>query len=449
MTQDQHPQDRQDHTPIPTTHSCDDYDPNSLPPDVALAHILDTIDPLRDTETVATAAALGRILAAPIRSAINVPPHDNSAMDGYAVRHADVDAPGSPTLTVIGASFAGKPYVPDSTADEKTDTDSDTGKSNTAIRIMTGAVMPAGYDAVVMQEHVQIEGDQITLDTATRPVRAGQSVRKTGEDIQAGDEILPAGRHITAADMGLIASVGIPEIRVFRPLKVAFFSTGDELQQIDQPLAAGEIYDSNRYTLRGMISRLGVQEVDIIDLGVIPDDPAAIEQAFQRAASQADAIISSGGVSVGEADYTKTILDSLGQVRFWKVAMKPGRPLAYGHVEGKPFFGLPGNPVSVMVTFYQFVQPALLKLRGENAEPPLTLSVKAANRFRKRPGRREYQRAILKSENGELQVHGTGDQGSGILTTMSQANCFVILATETATIEAGEMVTVQPFAGLV
>lgn len=412
--------------------SCaDDYDPASLPADTARARILESISPLQATETTAIRSALGRILAEDIISPINVPTGTNSAMDGYALNSADIPAQGLSELHVAGTAYAGKPWQ-------------DEVKRGECVRIMTGAIMPAGTDTVVMQEHVESDDQIIRIEHTVQP---GGNVRQAGEDIATGDNILTRGTEITPADIGLIASLGVPEIRVYRRLKVAFFSTGDELRSIGEKLADGHIYDSNRYTLFGMLQRLGVE---IIDMGVVRDDPAALQAAFEEGANQADVLITSGGVSVGEADYVRNILQKVGEVNFWKVAMKPGRPLAFGRIKDCHFFGLPGNPVSVMVTFYQFVQPALRHFMGANVIEPIQFRVVCQSRLKKKPGRVEYQRGILsREENGELAVSKTGMQGSGILRSMAQANCFIILPMECGQIEPGTEVDVQPFFGLV
>ena len=412
--------------------SCaDDYDPASLPADTALTRILASISPLQATETTAIRSALGRILAEDITSPINVPTGTNSAMDGYALNSADIPAQGLSELHVAGTAYAGKPWK-------------DRVNRGDCVRIMTGAIMPAGTDTVVMQEHVESEDQIIRIEHTVQP---GGNVRQAGEDIATGDIILTRGTEITPADIGLIASLGVPEIRVYRRLKVAFFSTGDELRSIGEKLADGHIYDSNRYTLFGMLQRLGAE---IIDMGVVRDDPAALQAAFEEGANQADVLITSGGVSVGEADYVRNILQKVGEVNFWKVAMKPGRPLAFGRIKDCHFFGLPGNPVSVMVTFYQFVQPALRHFMGANVIEPIRFRVVCQSRLKKKTGRVEYQRGILsRNENGELAVRKTGMQGSGILRSMAQANCFIILPMECGQIEPGTEVDVQPFFGLV
>ena len=412
--------------------SCrDDFDPKSLSADAALEQIKAGVNRVRGIEKIAIREALNRILAEDIRSRINVPSGTNSAMDGYAVNSADIPSESTAGLNVLGTAWAGKPFDGIVT-------------SGNCVRIMTGAIMPEGADTVIIQEDVQADGSGIRIDGSTRK---GDNVRQAGEDIAIGDLILTEGRRLNPADIGLIASLGIAEVSVVRRLRVAFFSTGDELRSIGETLSDGAIYDSNRYTLHGMLERMGT---DIIDMGVIKDDLEALEEAFAIAAANADVLITSGGVSVGEADYIKEILAKLGQVDFWKVAIKPGRPLAFGHVGDAVFFGLPGNPVSVMVTFYEFVMPALRKMIGEDDTGILTLKARCDSRLKKRPGRVEYQRGILRSDDdGNLVVAKTGAQGSGILTSMSQANCFIILPIDSSGIEPGMYVDIQPFSGLV
>ena len=419
-------------TKIEKDPSCrDDFDPKSLSADAALEQIKSGAVRIRGIEKIAIREALNRILAEDIRSHINVPTGTNSAMDGYAVNSGDIPSSGSAELSVLGTAWAGKPFGGELTA-------------GSCVRIMTGAIMPDGADTVIIQEDVQVTGAGIIIDGATRK---GDNVRQAGEDIAAGDLILTSGRRLNPADIGLIASLGIAEVCVVRRLRVAFFSTGDELRSIGETLSDGAIYDSNRYTLYGMLERMGA---DIIDMGVIKDDLDDLEEAFSIAAANADVLITSGGVSVGEADYIKEILAKLGKVDFWKVAIKPGRPLAFGRVGNAVFFGLPGNPVSVMVTFYEFVQPALRKMIGEDDAGILSLKARCDSRLKKRPGRVEYQRGILqKDQDGNLVVVKTGAQGSGILRSMSQANCFIILPIESSGVEPGAFVDIQPFSGLV
>ncbi len=398
--------------------SCaDDYDPNSMPVAKARELIRSFLAPMTAIERVHIRSALGRVLAEEVVSPIAVPGHDNSAMDGYAVRFEDLRQDGDTLLRRVGESFAGKPWPGAIAAGE-------------CVRIFTGGVMPRGADTVVMQERA-------VEDTSGVRIAPG-AVAKAGQN----------RRRIHPAELGMIASLGIGEIGVFRKLRVAFFSTGDELKSIGTPLAAGEIYDSNRYTLHGMLTRL---DCDVIDMGVIEDVPEKLERAFATAAAAADVVITSGGVSVGEADYVKQLLDKLGEVLFWKIAMKPGRPLAYGKIGGAHFFGLPGNPVSVMVTFYQFVRDALLTLQGQRDVAPLpTFRVALSAPIKKVPGRTEFQRGILTANaNGAWSVRTTGDQGSGILSSMSRANCFIILGSDTGNVAAAELVEVQLLEGLV
>jgi molybdopterin molybdotransferase len=412
--------------------SCmDDYDPNSLPADVALETIKSSLSTIRGDEKVPVRNALNRVLANDIYSKINVPSGVNSAMDGYAVAASDIPKTGVTELSIVGTSWAGRPLKQKIQQGE-------------CARIMTGGILPAGSDTVIIQESVERLGENIKIDSQTKP---GDNVRQAGEDIKKGEIVLTKGTRVTAADLGLLASLGIGEVMIKRKLRVAFFSTGDELRSIGEELDEGSVYDSNRYTLHGMLKRL---DCDMLDMGVIRDKREEVEAAFLSASENADVVITSGGVSVGEADFVKETIDKLGKVEFWKVAMKPGRPLAFGGVKNACFFGLPGNPVSVMVTFYQFVQPALRKLMGENQTETFSMKVKTESKLKKRPGRLEYQRGIMKrNDDGELVVRKTGAQGSGILSSMSQANCFIILAIESSTVEPGSFVDVQPFFGVV
>ena len=413
--------------------SCaDDYDPNSMPVDRARDVIARFLTPLTAHERLHVRAALGRVLAEDVVSPLDVPAHDNSAMDGYAVRFSDLEPDGDTTLRVAGTAYAGAPYrgaMPE----------------GACVRIMTGGVVPQGADTIVMQEHVMAKDGRVTIG---RGHRKGQNLRHAGEDLAVGQIALKRGIALRPADIGLIASLGIAEVSVYRRLRVAFFSTGDELVSIGTPLREGQIYDSNRYTLYGMLQRLGC---DAIDMGVVRDDPKLLEQAFREAASIADVVITSGGVSVGEADFVKDLLNQLGEVVFWKIAMKPGRPLAYGKVGNAHFFGLPGNPVSVMVTFYQFVRDALLTLAGRSPVEPLpTFEVPCTSTLKKAPGRTEFQRGILSRDTeGRWSVRVTGEQGSGILRSMSEANCFIILATAQGNVTPGALVDVQVLDGVI
>jgi molybdopterin molybdotransferase len=415
------------------------YDPNALPVAQAQDFIARLVPRVQAVESLALRSALGRVLARDTVSPIDVPAHDNSAMDGYALRAADMAAAGDTLIDVAGTAFAG---------------DSFTGRvgPGQGVRIMTGAVMPDGLDTVVPQEFTRTAADgRICIPAGT--VSAGDNRRLAGEDLARGEVALAAGRILTPADLGLLASLGQAEVPVFRRLRVAFFSTGDELRSIGEPLDTGCVYDSNRYTLWGMLQRLGVE---LIDMGVVRDDPGALREAFTQAAASADAVITSGGVSVGEADHTKQVMKALGEVLFWKIAMRPGRPLAIGRLQppgqARPamLFGLPGNPVAVMVTFYAFVRDALLAMGGATAQPLPMLRAVSTEALRKKPGRTEYQRGILRPmADGRWQVQITGAQGSGILRSMSQANGMVVLHHGQGNVAAGDLVDVLPFQGLV
>jgi molybdopterin molybdotransferase len=409
-----------------------DYDPDALPVAHAQAVIGAFVTPISGHEKVAIRSALGRILAEDVVSTIDVPAHDNAAMDGYAVRGADLPAAGETRLRRIGESFAGRKFAGAVGPGE-------------CVRIMTGGVMPPGADTVVVQEVCRTEGDVVVVPAGTR---AGENRRFAGEDLARGKPVLRAGSPIRPAELGLLASLGLPEVRVKRRLRVAFFSTGDELASVGEPLAEGQVYDSNRYTLYGMLTRLGA---DVIDMGVVRDDPASLERALLDAAANADAIITTGGVSVGEADFIRALLARLGEVAFWKIAMRPGRPMAFGRVGGAAFFGLPGNPVAVMVTFHGFVRDALLAIAGRTGDVSLPLvQVASAAALRKKPGRTEYQRGILaRDAAGAWSVRLTGQQGSGVLRSMSEANCFIVLGHERGNVAPGEPVDVLLFDGLV
>jgi molybdopterin molybdotransferase len=412
------------------------YDPNALPVAQAQDFISRLVPQVRGVEYVPIRSALGRVLAQDVISLIDVPGHDNSAMDGYALRGRDllVDAPTA--LEVVGTELAGGNQVDEVLAGQ-------------CLRIMTGAVMPADLDTVVPQEYVQVgEGKVLIPPGAVKP---GDNLRRKGEDLAAGEPALQAGRVLRPADLGLMASLGQAEVPVHRKVRVAFFSTGDELRSIGETLDAGCVYDSNRYTLWAMLQRLGV---DVLDMGVVRDEPGALEQAFRHAAENADAVITSGGVSVGEADHTKQVMARLGDVLFWRIAMRPGRPMAIGRIESGGhtaiLFGLPGNPVAVMVTFYAFVRDALLRMGGALPSPLPMLRAASVKPLRKKPGRTEYQRGIVsRAADGSWQVAMTGSQGSGILRSMSEANGLVVLGHDQGSVAAGELVDVLPFEGLV
>ncbi len=420
--------------------SClDGHDPDALTVEQARAFIHSQLRPRLAGECVALRDALGRVLARDLIAPCNVPAADNSAMDGYALRHADLDDVGTTSLRVIGTALAGRPCAGAVAAGE-------------CVRIMTGAVPPPGCDTVVMQEVTRVDGERVLIPGGQRK---GQNIRLAGEDLALGRPALATGRLIRPAELGLVASLGFAEISVFRRLRVAFFSTGDELCSIGTPLAEGEVYDSNRYTLFGMLRRLGCE---LLDLGVVADDPQRLAETFRQAAAAADVVISSGGVSVGEADFVKPLMAELGEVLFWKVAMKPGRPLAFGRIGGAAgdadggawLFGLPGNPVAVMVTFYQFVRAALYRLMGADPLPVVPLLPAVCEQgLKKAPGRSEYQRGILSHAAGGWRVRPAATQGSGVLRSMTEANCFIVLGHECGPVAAGDVVEVQAFEGLI
>ena len=398
-----------------------------------------------DVETVPLESALNRILSTDLLSTIDVPVADNSAMDGFAFQGKEMKR-GAKTITlqVVASAFAGQPYL-------------GPVKDGECVQIMTGALMPAECDTVIPQEFVSISNTQqnSTIEFQHGIVRIGENRRLRGEDLKKGTPAIFAGRLLRPSDLGMAASLGIGTLNVQRKLKVAILSSGNELRRIGEPLDAGSIYDSNRFSLIGLLNRLNL---DIIDCGIVGDDPVALKEAFCQAAQKADVLISSGGVSVGEADYTKQIMQELGDVGFWKIAMCPGRPMAFGTLKPLPgkvparktlFFGLPGNPVAVMVTFYQFVRAALLQLNGATqTEVPIVQALSTAA-IRKKPGRTEFQRAILgRNEQGQATVSITGSQGAGILRSVSEANCFVVLAHEQGNIAVGDWVDVVLFDGL-
>lgn len=400
-----------------------------IPLDEALKTMLAHLSPVDEQERLPLAAAAGRITATAVVSPVQVPPFNNSAMDGYAVRLADV-ASAAP-LPVAGKVFAGSAWQGEWPA-------------ASCIRIMTGAPLPPGAEAVVMQEETEETDKGIRF---TAPVVAGQNIRLAGDDIRQGDEVLTAGVRLGAAALPLLASLGIADVAVLRQLRVALFSTGDELKLPGEPLADGQIYDTNRLTVSLMLKQLGCT---VIDLGIIRDDPSALRAAFIQADAEADVVISTGGVSVGEADYTKAMLEELGEITFWKLAIKPGKPFAFGRLTNSWFCGLPGNPVSAAATFYQLVQPLLAKLAGQQgpALPPRQ-RVRAATPLKKTPGRLDFQRGILRqASNGEAEVHTTGPQGSHVFSSFSAANCFIVLERERGDVAAGEWVEVEPFNAL-
>jgi molybdopterin molybdotransferase len=417
------------------------YDPQALPASQVDAFLAQLVQPVAGHESVDVADALGRVLADDVISPLDVPPHDNSAMDGFAFDGAQLSADAPLALQVVGTALAGKAWH-------------GTVGPGQAVKIMTGAIMPAGLDTVVPQEFTQATSDgRITVPAGV--LRRGDNRRHAGEDLRAGRPALLRGQRVGPAACGLLASLGLPTVKVMRRIKVAYFSTGDEILSLGEPPREGAVYDSNRYTVRALLARLGCE---ILDLGVVRDDPAQLERAFRSAAASADAIITSGGVSVGEADFTKTMMRQLGDVAFWKIAMRPGRPMAVGRIPGPApgqapavLFGLPGNPVAVMVTFLAFVRPALLRLMGcaDTAQPPL-LRARSLEPMRKKPGRTEYQRGIVSTgADGQLQVRTTGNQGSGVLSSMVQANGLIVLHHAQGNVAIGDAVDVMVFEGII
>lgn len=416
-----------------------DYDPAALSVRQAQQIIQQMLQPLACTEKLTVRQALGRVLAEHQICPINVPPYDNSAMDGYAFHSAELARAAELSLNVIGVAYAGVAYSGPPV------------RPGECIRIMTGALMPAGCDSVIPQELTTQTAGQNAVQFSAAKIRAGDNVRRAGEDLAVGQQALKRGKILRPADLGLLASLGIAEVAVQRRLRVAFFSTGDELRSLGEPLDEGCVYDSNRYTLHAMLNRLGC---DIIDMGVIRDRPEAIEAAFRQASANADAVITSGGVSVGDADFTRQIMDQLGEVAFWNIGMRPGRPMAFGRIGDAQhqayLFGLPGNPVAVMVSFYFFVRTALLQLMGAEAAAPLLIAAVSQNPIRKRRGRTEYQRGIASTDDhGRLSVQTTGAQGSGILRSMSEANCMIVLDDQQESVQAGDTVRIILFDGLI
>jgi molybdopterin molybdotransferase len=413
------------------------YDPKALSAQRVNEFLAQLVEPVTRTEEVDVFEALGRVLAKDVVSPISVPPHDNSAMDGFALAGSALTIGQPLTLRVVGTAFAGKGWQ-------------GAVGSGECLKIMTGAIMPPGLDTVVPLEFAQAQGDKVVIPADV--VRTGDNRRLLGEDLMAGQPALQSGAILSPAALGLIASLGLPRVTVFRRVKVAYFSTGDEILSLGDAPREGAVYDSNRYTVFGLLTRLGV---DVIDMGVVGDEPALLEAAFRQAAQTADAIITSGGVSMGEADHTKAMMKQLGDVVFWRIAMRPGRPMAVGSIQqdGKNalLFGLPGNPVAVMVTFLAFVRPALLRLMGGNdSTEPVLLQAKSAEALRKKPGRTEYQRGIVTREaDGNLSVRITGNQGSGVLRSMVEANGLIVLHHEQGNVKAGETVDVMMFDGVV
>jgi len=438
------------------------YDPQALSAATVSAFLSKLVEPVTEVEDVTIFEALGRVLAHDVISPISVPPHDNSAMDGFAFDGRQLQSQAALTLKVVGTALAGKAWQGQVQQDE-------------CVKIMTGAIMPVGLDTVVPQEFVtlntQAEATWVTLPANL--LTAGDNRRCLGEDLMQGRPALQKGELLTPAALGLVASLGIERLQVLRKLRVAYFSTGDEILSLGEAPREGAVFDSNRYTVFGLLTRLGC---DIVDLGVVRDEPALLEAAFTRAALTSDAVITSGGVSVGEADHTKTMMKKLGDVAFWKIAMRPGRPMAVGHLlraklASSPYavcassyikkseltpsgsavlFGLPGNPVAVMVTFLAFVRPALLQMMGCTAPAPPLLKARSLDAIRKKAGRTEYQRGTVSTlADGSLQVQTTGNQGSGVLSSMVQANGLIVLHHGQGNVAPGDEVDVMMFDGVI
>ncbi len=406
------------------------YDPQALPANEVLNFLDHLVATVQDKESVNIFDALGRVTAQDVISPLNVPPHDNSAMDGFAFDGTPLNQTQVLSLKVVGTALAGKAWE-------------GVVKAGECVKIMTGAIMPKGLNTVVPQEFCQMMASDL-IEIPAGLLKAGDNRRLCGEDIMLGEAALLNGALITPAAAGLLASLGVPHVSVVRRLRVAYFSTGDEILSLGEAPREGAVYDSNRYTVHGMLQALGCE---MIDMGVVKDNPELLEQAFNKAAEQADVIITSGGVSVGEADFTKAMMKKLGDVVFWKIAMRPGRPMAVGRIQkgqrSAVLFGLPGNPVAVMVTFLAFVKPALLKMMGCTATPLPMLRAKTQEVLRKKPGRTEYQRGVVsRNEQGELQVITTGNQGSGVLSSMVQANGLIVLSHQQGTAQLGDWVDV-------
>ena len=400
--------------------------PGLMPIEDAMEQMLSPIKPIQTTLQLSLAEAIGYVLAEDILSPIFVPPFDNSAMDGYAIRIADLT--NNNVLPLAGKSFAGQPFEGE-------------WPKGTCVRIMTGAQIPEGCDAVIMQENTEQTEQGVQFNQTD--VKPQNNIRPTGDDIRKDDVVLPKGARLTARDIPMIATLGISHVTVVRKPRVAFFSTGDELKPLGEPLEAGQIYDSNRYGIKPLIENFGCEPVD---LGIIPDCPEELKATFEKAQTLADVVVTSGGVSVGEADYTKDILEELGQIGFWKLAIKPGKPFAFGKLSTAWFCGLPGNPVSAVLTMYVLVQPMLAKLAGHTEwKAPESIPATTRTAFKKAPGRTDYQRGVYTIEDGKFVVETTGNQSSGAFRSMSLANCFVVLERERGRVEVGETVNIQLF----
>ncbi|WP_417360077.1 gephyrin-like molybdotransferase Glp [Gallaecimonas pentaromativorans] len=398
-----------------------------LPVTDALSQMLSRVEPSSQTESVALDKALGRVLAGDVVAGFSVPGFDNSAMDGYALRFTDLTE--GAALTLCGEALAGHPY-------------SGELPQGGCVRIMTGAVIPQGADTVVMQELALVDGNDVRFSAAPRQ---GDNVRLKGEDILEGSTILKKGHRLQPADIGLLASLGQGQLKVHKRLKVAVISTGDELRLPGEPLAEGQLYDSNRFLIKAMLERFGA---DVLDLGLVADDPLQIEAAIKRAVAEADVLVTSAGMSVGSADHTRQILEKMGEIGFWKVAIKPGKPFAFGKLGDCWFFGLPGNPVAAAVTLDQLVQPVLKALTGELAAEAHGWQATTVDKLKKQPGRTDYQRGFFWQEDGRLMVRSTGNQNSGVLSSVAYANCYILLGKDAGSVEAGAGVVIAPFGSM-
>ncbi|CAH6883941.1 Molybdopterin molybdenumtransferase [Vibrio chagasii] len=415
-----------DNTPVVC---CDSFSPAGLTVTQGQQKIVDSIDALELTESVALEQGYGRVLAEDVISPINVPQNTNSAMDGYAIRSEDLELD---SYHVVAEVMAGHSY-------------NKTVQQGEAVKIMTGAPMPEGVDVVVMREQAVQEGDIVSFPDAK--ISVGQNVRMAGEDLEIGQPVFTRGTRIESPEMGMMASLGFGTCPVLRKVKVGVFSTGDEVQAPGSEQKPNSIYDSNRFTIIGMLQKLGC---DIVDYGIIEDDEQKMMDVLHSASLETDMVLTSGGVSVGDADYIKLALDKLGEINFWRINMRPGRPLAYGKIEDKPFFGLPGNPVAVMVSFINFVEPAIRKLQGQANWTPVKANAVATEQLRSRQGRTEFSRGVFTmNESGVLEVKTTGKQGSGILRSMSEANCLIEISPSVDTVKVGETVTIIPLQGRV
>ncbi|MCG9752366.1 bifunctional molybdopterin-guanine dinucleotide biosynthesis adaptor protein MobB/molybdopterin molybdotransferase MoeA [Vibrio brasiliensis] len=406
---------------------CDTLSPAFLSVTQGQEKILSLVNTVTDTESCSVESSFGRVLAGDIISPVNVPQYTNSAMDGYAIRGDDLNRQ---HYQIVAEVLAGHAY----------DRPLEKGQ---AVKIMTGAPTPDLADTVVMREQATETSDGVTFSGAT--IKQGQNVRQAGEDLPMGSDVFSQGQRLSSAEMGMIASLGFGDCDVYRKLKVAVFSTGDEVQAPGSEQKANSIFDSNRFTIMGMLQNLGCE---ILDFGILEDNQQTMVDALQQASAQADVVITSGGVSVGDADYIKLALDQLGSIDFWRINMRPGRPLAFGQINDKPFFGLPGNPVAVMVSFINFVEPALRKMQGEVDWQPLKVNAIATESLRSRQGRTEFSRGVYQLDSrGQLTVTTTGKQGSGILRSMSEANCLIEISPAVDTVKVGESVTIIPLQG--